>query len=97
MSLIWNERARLELLDATRYYGLIDDELGGRFSAAMEAAIMRLLNNPRMHRRFDGEMRKVRVERFPYAVVYHIEEKGLHIVAVMHLHREPGYWRGRVK
>ena len=97
MSLIWNDSARLELLEATSYYGHIDGELGGRFGAAVEAAIVRLRNNPSLHRRFDGEMRKVRVERFPYAIVYRIEASGLHLVAVMHLHREPGYWHGRVE
>jgi plasmid stabilization system protein ParE len=96
MNLIWNDSARLELLEAASYYGHIESELGRRFGAALEAAIVRLRNNPRMHRRFDGEIRKVRVERFPYAVIYRIEERGLHLVAVMHLHREPGYWHGRL-
>lgn len=96
MSLIWNDGARLELIEAASYYGQIDDELSGRFGAAMEAATLRICSNPYMHRRFKGEMRKVRVERFPYALVYRIEENGLHLVAVMHLNRKPGYWQGRV-
>lgn len=96
MSLVWNESARVEFLETVRYYGHIDAELGGRFAEAVQAAVARILNSPRMHRRFKGEMRKVRVEQFPYAVVYRIEDEGLHLVAVMHLHREPGYWRGRV-
>lgn len=96
MSLIWNDSARLELLEAASYYGHIDDELGGRFAASVEAALLRLRSNPRMHRRFDGEIRKVRLERFPYAVLYRIEETELHVLALMHLHREPGYWHGRV-
>jgi len=96
MNLVWNDCARLELLEAASYYGHIDDDLAGRFAAAVEEAIMRLSNNPRMHRRFEGEMRKVRVARFPYAIVYRIENSVLHLVAVMHLHREPGYWHGRL-
>ena len=96
MSLFWNDAARLELFEATSYYGQIDDELSGRFGAAVEAATLRICSNPHMHRRFKGEMRKVRVERFPYALVYRIEESGLHLVAVMHLHRRPDYWSERV-
>ncbi|WP_395734760.1 type II toxin-antitoxin system RelE/ParE family toxin [Prosthecobacter sp.] len=97
MSLFWNDAARLELVEATSYYGQIDDELSGRFGAAVEAATLRICSAPCMHRRFKGEMRKVRVERFPYALVYRIEENGLHLVSVMHLHRRPGYWNGRVE
>ncbi len=96
MSLVWNDGARLDLVEATSYYGQIDDELGGRFGAAVESATLRIGSNPHMHRRFKSEMRKVRVERFPYALVYRIEENGLHLVAVMHLHRRPDYWSGRV-
>ena len=51
---------------------------------------------PERFRRFDGDMRKVRVEGFPYAVIYRIEGRVLHIIAVMHLHRRPGYWRDRL-
>ncbi|WP_395738855.1 type II toxin-antitoxin system RelE/ParE family toxin [Prosthecobacter sp.] len=97
MNLVWNDSARLELLEAASYYGHIDGELGGRFGAAMEAALVRLRNAPLLHRRFKGEVRKVRVERFPYAILYRIEERGLHLVAVMHLNREPGYWHGRLE
>ncbi len=97
MSMFWNDAAKLELIEATSYYGQIDDELSGRFGAAVEAATLRIGSTPYMHRRFKGEMRKVRVERFPYAIVYRIEENGLHVVAVMHLNREPDYWLGRME
>ena len=50
-----------------------------------------------MSRKFDGEARKARLKRFPYAVVYWIDDGALRIIAVMHLHREPGYWHGRVE
>ena len=48
-----------------------------------------------MYRKFDGEARTVRVRRFPCAVIYLMDRDTLPIVSVMHLHREPGYWRDR--
>jgi hypothetical protein len=33
---------------------------------------------------------------FPYAVLYTIELDYVLIIAVMHTHREPGYWRRRL-
>lgn len=44
----------------------------------------------------DGEARKASLKRFPYAVVYWMDDDTLRIIAIMHLHREPGYWHGRV-
>lgn len=33
--------------------------------------------------------------RFPYGVLYAQENSHLFIVAIMHLHREPDYWKHR--
>lgn len=97
MSLIWNDYARLEFIEAAGYYGHIDLDLGERFVSAVEAAVAQLRASPQMARQFDGEARKVRLERFPYAVIYEVEDQRIHIIAVMHLHREPGYWHERLR
>lgn len=51
---------------------------------------------PERFRRFEGDLRKVRVEDFPYAVVYRLEVSELRIISVMHLHRRPVYWSDRL-
>ena len=96
MSQIWNRDARLEFYEAVAHYAEIDGKLGERFIIAVEEALDQMRRTPERFRRFDGEMRKVRVEGFPYAVVYHIVGCELHILSVMHLHRRPGYWRSRL-
>ncbi len=35
------------------------------------------------------------VRRFPFAILYRVEPERIVVVAVMHLRREPGYWRRR--
>jgi hypothetical protein len=94
---IWNKHARLEYYEAIEHYARIDGKLGERFIVGVEGAIERVIKAPEQFRRYDGEMRKVRVEGFPYAVIYRIDASELHILAVMHLHRQPGYWRDRLK
>lgn len=96
MSHIWNRNARLEYYEAIEYYARIDGVLGERFIAAVEEAVEQMSRTPERFRRFDGEMRKVRVEDFPYAVIYHMDDRELRIIAIMHLHRRPGYWRDRL-
>lgn len=97
MSHLWNRHARIEYFEAIEYYARIDDQLGERFVAAVEEAIVQMSLAPQKFRRFDGDMRKVRVEDFPYAVIYRIEVSELRIISVMHLHRRPGYWSERLK
>jgi plasmid stabilization system protein ParE len=96
MSHLWNRHARIEYFEAIGYYARIDDALGERFVAAVEDAVEQMSLTPERFRRFDGDMRKVRVEEFPYAVIYRIEDRELRIISVMNLHRRPGYWRERL-
>jgi len=37
------------------------------------------------------------LHRFPFGILYILEPKDIFIVAVMHLHREPEYWKHRLK
>ncbi|MEQ1748427.1 MAG: type II toxin-antitoxin system RelE/ParE family toxin, partial [Prosthecobacter sp.] len=70
MNILWHDAAVFELEESALYYGGIDDELGQRFTAAIEVAIAEIKVRPEMKRRFDGAARKARLKRFPYAVVY---------------------------
>lgn len=97
MKVRWLAEAKTELEEAALYYGNIDDDLGERFVTAADVAVAELKANPRLSRKFDGQARKVRLKRFPYAVIYWIDQDTLHIVCVMHLHQEPGYWRKRLE
>lgn len=96
MSHRWNRHARIEYYDAIEYYARIDDQLGERFVASVEEAVEQMSLTPERFRCFEGDMRKVRVEDFPYAVIYRLEGGELNIIAVMHLHRRPGYWSERL-
>lgn len=96
MSLIWHDAAVSEFVEAAGHYGIIDPDLGEQFIAAVEVAVTRIRATPKLHRKFDGAARKVRIERFPYAVIYWLDQQIIRIVAVMHLHRDPGYWKNRI-
>jgi plasmid stabilization system protein ParE len=39
--------------------------------------------------------RQLRVNRFPYNVVYRIRELDIYVVAVAHSSRRPDYWKNR--
>ena len=45
----------------------------------------------------DSQARRCLIHRFPYGMIYALDEEksGILILAVMHLHREPGYWSER--
>jgi hypothetical protein len=40
-------------------------------------------------------LRRVRLDRFPYSIVYRRSADVLVIIALAHHRRRPAYWRGR--
>ncbi|MBA3960797.1 MAG: type II toxin-antitoxin system RelE/ParE family toxin [Chthoniobacterales bacterium] len=92
----FDPRAREELDAAIAYYEAAQPGLGRRFAEAMEVVVWRVQKNPETYRVIEGEIRQGRVRRFPYGVVFRIHGVDLEIIAVMHLHRRPGYWRSRI-
>jgi cytochrome P450 len=41
----------------------------------------------------DEEIRRCRTHRFPFGVIYTIEQGEVLVISVMHLHRHPESWR----
>jgi plasmid stabilization system protein ParE len=78
---------------------LESNEPGPGYQCAIEivAAVERIKANPGMWPIFDHQVRHCLVHRFPYGVIYSVDEQRSQvlILAVMHLHRQPDYWSGR--
>ncbi len=56
-----------------------------------------VLASPNTWQRLSPRTRRYRLNRFPYGLVYAVLPTETVIVAVMHLHRNPGYWVDRLK
>lgn len=96
MSFRFHPYAEAELSDAIQYYEDVESGLGQDFAVEVYLAIQRAIAYPRAWMVLAGEVRRALVRRFPYGVLYSEERDGILIVAVMHLHRAPGYWSERV-
>ena len=97
MRWIFHPEALEEYEEATAYYAERDPALAVRFVEAVEEAIRRIIEAPMAWRVLDDDVRRCLTRRFPYGVLYTVEEDFILIVAVMHGHREPGYWKGRTQ
>lgn len=97
MTFQFHPEARREYLEAAAFYESRREGLGAAFTVEVEATIQRLLEVPECWPVLDDNIRVCRTRAFPYGVLYCIENDAVLIVAVMHLHREPGYWRQRTE
>ncbi|MGI8820955.1 MAG: type II toxin-antitoxin system RelE/ParE family toxin [Chthoniobacterales bacterium] len=87
--------AHAELQAAAVYYEREQRGLGRRFAIAVEETVTRVCRQPSVYRIVEADIRKCRVRRFPYAVIFREQTDSIQVLAVMHLHRQPGYWRER--
>lgn len=91
------DAAELELEEAIRHYDNIRPELGADFRREVNQALDRIEQMPLAWSRLRKDIRICRTHRFPYGLVYQIREDHALVIAVMHLHRRPGYWRKRIQ
>lgn len=60
-------------------------------------SIFRIVKSPTRWRVIDEDIRQCLTRKFPYGILYTIEQDFILIVAVMHCSREPEYWKDRVR
>lgn len=92
----FHPEARTESIEAASYYERQRPGLGLRFLDAVDETIRRVQAHPFMYRVVSDVWRQCRVSRFPFGVIYRTTDRGVEIIAVMHLHRKPDYWRHRI-
>ena len=91
----FHPEARIEFLESIVYYESQQTGLGRRFLEAVSEAVNRIRAHPNMYRLICQDWRQCRIPRFPFGIIYRVHNRRIEIVAVMHLHRRPGYWQNR--
>ncbi|MBT5290879.1 MAG: type II toxin-antitoxin system RelE/ParE family toxin [Thiotrichales bacterium] len=95
MNFSFHPEAEIEFNKSIDYYEEIGSGLGYDFALEVYSTIKRSVEFPDAWTVFEGEIRRSLVKRFPYGILYSKEQKGIFIVAVMNLHRQPEYWKHR--
>ncbi len=84
-----------EYLQACEYYANIRSELGLSFVSRFELSISDIVKRPQAWPEIESGIRRHLMSRFPYGVYFSIEDDYILILAVLHMSRTPGAWRGR--
>lgn len=92
----FHPEAREEFLAAIDAYKEIDPQLGVDFASEVYAGVELIEAFPLAWTEVSFKIRRCLLRRFPYALLYSVEKEELVIYAVMHTHREPGYWKHRM-
>ena len=85
-----------EYLGAVSYYAGISPRLAESFIKAVELGIDEILAYPEAWQLVEEDVRRRLIRRFPFGIYYCIEGDLIMVYAVMHMSRNPNYWRSRV-
>lgn len=95
MSFAFHPEAEEDFISAVAYYKSAEKGLGIDFAHEVHAAIQNAEEYPRLWPFIDTNVRRCLIHRFPFGLLYSVEPSGIFILAVMHLHRDPDYWKHR--
>lgn len=88
--------AEAEFLEAIDFYEEREDGLGLELSREIFATIQRIIQHPNAWPSYTRGTRRCLTKRFPFGIVYRVDDDKTIIWAVTHLSREPEYWLSRI-
>lgn len=87
--------AEEEMNYAAAYYEEKAPNLGLEFLKEIRRVTKTVSTHPELGPVIEAGIRRRILKRFPFALLYKTDSTEIIILAVMHLARNPGYWRGR--
>jgi plasmid stabilization system protein ParE len=93
----FHEDAQSDLQDAVFYYEARMVGLGLNLFFDVEDAVALIGSNPEACPLIGKAVRRIVLRRYPYSIIYAVDESRIRILAVAHHRRRPAYWRCRTE
>ena len=85
-----------EVDDAVRWYEEQAEGLSRDFLDELDRAVRLVRIYPLMATQIEPDIRRFLFSRFPYSLIYGLDQETIVVIAVAHQHREPRYWADRI-
>jgi hypothetical protein len=96
LTVLIHPSASEELEEAKTFYDSKLEGLGNLFLDEVIRGIEIINHSPKTWKKFTNTCRRFLLKKFPYAIIYRLKNNTIQIIAFMHLHRKPYYWRSRL-
>jgi plasmid stabilization system protein ParE len=95
MQVDFHPDANIKLAESADCYAERSPIAARNFLVAVDVAIASIVDDPERFVRIDDRHQSCSVMKFPFQVVYRVDDDRVVVIAVAHAKRRPGYWRGR--
>lgn len=96
MALQFLDLAEVELAEAIEDYNIQEKNLGNKFFEEIQEALARIVQFPQAWSKIGQNTHRYLLRKFPYSLLYVIDDEIILSVAIAHRHREPSYYSDRV-
>jgi len=85
-----------EIIHAKTFYDSKVDGLGSQLVVEINRAIELIDKMPETWPVYNNKLRRYILKRFPFSIIYRLKNNTIQIIAFMHQHRKPYYWKKRL-
>lgn len=96
LELIIRPEAEEEMAEAYDWYEKRVYGLGSEFLLNVDATMNVILRNPQQFSVVYGNLRRALTRRFPYQILFVVEDSRIIVIAVFHVKRNPKRWQERI-
>ena len=97
MKVIIAKIAQQEFKEAKEFYEIEQSGIGIRFEKEIKNAILRIKQFPSAWPVERNEIHCYLIHKFPYKILYSIQQNNIILLAFAHQHRKHDYWIDRIK
>ena len=87
--------AQADVWAAEAWYRARSPAVAASFVREVRSAVARISQSPRAWPVVRRNARRYGLKRFPFGIIYRVEDSGVCVIAVAHAKRRFGYWRDR--
>jgi plasmid stabilization system protein ParE len=95
-NIVFHPDAEAEYRDGYAWYEARSAKAAANFEAAIEHALALIRNDPNQWPICDDQHHLYILRRYPYSIVYSVQDQTITVVAIAHARRRPNYWKDRV-
>lgn len=88
--------AQLDLKEAYSWYLAHSQEIASEFIAGIGNRLLLIQDNPLAYPIIYKQVRRAIVRRFPYTILYLVEDDTITVIACFHSKRDPRRWQNRI-
>lgn len=93
--IIFHPDVTTEIKSSYQWYQNQAEGLGDDFISELESACQTITEFPDTWPKFKIDFRRFLLSKFPFSIIYRLNNNIIFVVAVMHNNRKPDYWKTR--